>query len=63
MFLLELPELSQNQARVLPLYNGTCLEAGFTFLCGFGDSGDVPLNGNGVVEKDVGAVCWHEKAR
>lgn len=45
VFLIELPELSQNQARVLPLYNRACSEAGFTFLCGFGGSGYVPMNG------------------
>lgn len=53
MFLIKLPELSQNQAHVLPLYDRTCSEAGFTLLCGFGGSGYVPVNGNGVVEKDV----------
>lgn len=53
MFLTELPGLSQDLARVLPLCNRTCSEAGFTFLCGFSGSGRVPVNGNGVVAKDV----------
>lgn len=48
MFLVELPEFSQNQARVLPLCSRTWSEAGFTFLCGFGGSGYVPVNGNGL---------------